>query len=94
MVRAHAQEWGIDPHKIGMLRVSRQVAELVAPAALAFDAFDKAERRRRVIHCANVSSRPDFVGLVYPGPTPVRTRRCHARPGQCTARVHHLRGFR
>jgi dienelactone hydrolase len=68
MVRAHAQEWGIDPHKIGMLGFSAG-AELVAPAALAFDAFDKANGGAGD-PLAGVSSRPDFVGLVYPGPTP------------------------
>jgi acetyl esterase/lipase len=68
MVRAHAQEWGIDPHKIGMLGFSAG-AELVAPAALMFDAFDKANGGSGD-PLAGVSSRPDFVGLVYPGPTP------------------------
>src|SRR3954451_2910989 len=68
MVRAHAQEWGIDPHKIGILGFSAG-AELVAPAALAFDAFDNANRSAGD-PLAHVSSRPDFVGLVYPGPTP------------------------
>jgi acetyl esterase/lipase len=68
MVRAHAQEWGIDPHKIGLLGFSAG-AELVAPAALAFDAFGKANGGAGD-PLANFSSRPDFVGLVYPGPTP------------------------
>ena len=68
MVRARAQEWGIDPHKIGLLGFSAG-AELVAPAALAFEAFDKANSGAGD-PLASVSSRPDFVGLVYPGPTP------------------------
>src|SRR5205085_10473801 len=62
MVRAHAQEWGIDPHKIGMLGFSAG-AELVAPAALAFEAFDKANGGAGD-PLARVSSRPDFVALV------------------------------
>jgi acetyl esterase/lipase len=68
MVRAHAPEWGIDPHKIGLLGFSAG-AELVAPAAVSFDAFDKANSGAGD-PLAGVSSRPDFVGLVYPGPTP------------------------
>jgi predicted esterase len=68
MVRAHAQEWGIDPHKIGMLGFSAG-AELVAPAALMFDAFDKTNGASGD-PLAGISSRPDFIGLVYPGPTP------------------------
>jgi endo-1,4-beta-xylanase len=68
MVRAHAPEWGIDPHKIGLLGFSAG-AELVAPAALMFDAFDKVNGGAGD-PLAGVSARPDFVGLVYPGPTP------------------------
>jgi acetyl esterase/lipase len=44
-------------------------AELAAPAAVAFDEFDQANARSGD-PLAGVSSRPDFVGLVYPGPTP------------------------
>ena len=39
IVRAHAEEWGLDPHKIGMLGFSAG-AELTAAAALEYDAFD------------------------------------------------------
>ena len=39
LVRAHAEEWGIDPRKIGMLGFSAG-AELTAAAALEYDAFD------------------------------------------------------
>ena len=41
MVRAHAQEWGIDPNKIGIMGFSAG-AELVAPAAVFYDEFDQA----------------------------------------------------
>jgi acetyl esterase/lipase len=63
LVRAHAQEWRIDPNKIGIMGFSAG-AELAAPAALFFNDFN-AEGP-----LAGVSARPDFVALVYPGPTP------------------------
>jgi endo-1,4-beta-xylanase len=68
MVRAHAKEWRLDPNRIGIMGFSAG-AELAAPAAIAFDAFDKANNDPSD-PLAGVSSRPDFVGLVYPGPTP------------------------
>ena len=40
MVRAHAQEWGIDAHKIGVMGFSAG-AELVAPAAVFYEKFDQ-----------------------------------------------------
>ena len=54
IVRAHAAELGIDPHKIGIVGFSAG-AELAAPAAIAY---------------GSPGARPDFAGLVYPGPTP------------------------
>jgi acetyl esterase/lipase len=68
MVRAHAQEWALDPHKIGIVGFSAG-AELAAPAAVMFDEFDRANDTPDD-PLAGISSRPDFVGLVYPGPTP------------------------
>ena len=68
VVRSRAREWNIDPNKIGMMGFSAG-AELVARAALFFDAFDR-ETREAGDPLAGVSSRPDFVALVYPGPTP------------------------
>ena len=67
-VRGHAKEWNIDPNKIGILGFSAG-AELAAPAAIAFDDFDTANKSAGD-PLAGISSRPDFVGLVYPGPTP------------------------
>jgi subtilisin family serine protease len=62
MVRAHAQEWGIDPKRVGMLGFSAggEVASLVetrfdAGNASASDPVEKE------------SSRPDFAILAYPG---------------------------
>jgi len=66
LVRAHAREWNIDPNKIGIIGFSAG-AELAAPAAIFFEDFD---RKNSIEPLAGISSRPDFVGLVYPGPTP------------------------
>lgn len=68
IVRAHAEEWKLDPNKIGIVGFSAG-AELAAPAALFFDKFAK-ENNDKADPLAGVSARPDFVGLVYPGPTP------------------------
>src|SRR5436190_8346704 len=68
LVRAHAKEWNIDPNKIGMMGFSAG-AELAAPAALQFEDFDK-QNSDSTDPLAGVSSRPDFIGLVYPGPSP------------------------
>jgi endo-1,4-beta-xylanase len=66
LVRAHAKEWNIDPNKIGIMGFSAG-AELAAPAALFFEDFDKNNNDGPL---AGVTSRPDFIALVYPGPTP------------------------
>ena len=66
LVRAHAKEWNIDPNKIGIMGFSAG-AELAAPAALFFEDFDKKNSSDPL---SGISSRPDFVALVYPGPTP------------------------
>ena len=68
VVRARAQEWNIDPNKIGMMGFSAG-AELVAPAAIAYEAYEQANRTSGD-PLSSVSARPDFVALVYPGPTP------------------------
>jgi endo-1,4-beta-xylanase len=67
VVRAHATELGVDPHRIGIVGFSAG-AELAAPSALQYGAFDAAHGGTDPL--AGVSSRPDFVGLIYPGPTP------------------------
>ncbi|PYI82715.1 MAG: 1,4-beta-xylanase [Verrucomicrobia bacterium] len=66
LVRAHAKEWNIDPNKIGIMGFSAG-AELAAPGAIFFEDFDKKNSSDPL---AGISSRPDFVALVYPGPTP------------------------
>jgi dienelactone hydrolase len=68
MVRAHAQEWGIDAHKIGLMGFSAG-AELVAPAAIFYERFDRANNDPGD-PLRGISSRPDFAVLIYPGPTP------------------------
>ena len=68
VVRAHAKEWGIDPNKIGIMGFSAG-AELAAAAAIAYEDFDK-NNNSLDDPLAGISSRPDFVGIIYPGPSP------------------------
>ena len=68
LVRAHAAEWHIDPNKIGIMGFSAG-AELAAPAAIAFDDFDQ-KNNAPTDPLAGITSRPDFVGIIYPGPSP------------------------
>lgn len=68
VVRAFSENWGIDPNRIGIVGFSAG-AELSGPAAIRFEEFDK---KHQVTDgpLAGISSRPNFVGLLYPGPTP------------------------
>jgi hypothetical protein len=68
LVRAHATEWRIDPNKIGIMGFSAG-GELSASAAVLYGEFDK-KNGGAGDAMAGISSRPDFVGLIYPGPTP------------------------
>ena len=68
LVRAYAKEWKLDPAKIGIMGFSAG-AELATPAGLFWRAFDEKNAVAGNPFAA-VSSRPDFVGVVYPGPTP------------------------
>ena len=79
VVRAYAEDWGIDPKKIGAIGFSAG-AELTAPAAIRYVEFDKTHDVPGN-PLAKISSRPDFVGLVYPGPTPFRGGAEAAIPG-------------
>ena len=65
MVRANAKEWNVDPNKIGHMGFSAG-GEQTARLALTFDAglADSADPIDRV------SSRPDWIVLVYPGWVP------------------------
>jgi acetyl esterase/lipase len=68
LVRAHAKDWNIDPNKIGIMGFSAG-AELATPAALFFKQFEAANSGPDD-PLAGVSARPDFVGVIYPGPSP------------------------
>jgi endo-1,4-beta-xylanase len=72
-VRAYAKQWNIDPDKIGMMGFSAG-AELAAPAAVLFGDFDK-KNNGSGDPLAGVTSRPDFVGIIYPGPSPFAKNR-------------------
>src|SRR5262245_41985059 len=55
LIRARATDLGVDPHKIGIVGFSA-VAELAAPAALQYEAFDKSNGGTDPL--ASVRSRP------------------------------------
>jgi len=76
-VRAHAADYGIDPQRIGIMGFSAG-GELAAPAALFFEDFAKKNAGDAL---GKISPRPDFVSLVYPGPTPFTKAPETAIPG-------------
>jgi acetyl esterase/lipase len=62
MVRSHAEEWHIDPHRIGVLGFSAG-AHLAAALSTHFD-----RRLYDPIDAADqLSCRPDFAAIIYPG---------------------------
>jgi acetyl esterase/lipase len=73
MVRAYAKEWAIDLNKIGIMGFSAG-AELAAPAAVLFPDFDK-KNSDPSDPLAGITSRPDFAGIIYPGPSPFARNR-------------------
>lgn len=73
LVRAYAKQWNIDPNKIGIMGFSAG-AELAAAAAVLFNDFDKTNSDPSD-PLAGISSRPDFVGIIYPGPSPFARNR-------------------
>jgi acetyl esterase/lipase len=73
LVRSYAKEWNIDPNKIGIMGFSAG-GELSSPAAVLFDDFDK-KNSGSSDPLAGITSRPDFVCLVYPGGTPFSRNR-------------------
>jgi acetyl esterase/lipase len=72
IVRAYAKEWNIDPNRIGVMGFSAG-AELASSAAVEFEEFDRAAMAGAPFQ--GVSTRPDFVGIIYPGPTPFARNR-------------------
>jgi acetyl esterase/lipase len=73
LVRAYAKEWNIDPNKIGIMGFSAG-AELAAAAAVLFDDFDN-KNGAAGDSLAGISARADFVGIIYPGPSPFARNR-------------------
>jgi len=73
LVRAYAPEWAIDPNKIGVMGFSAG-AELTAAAAVLFTSFDE-RNSRGGDPFTGISSRPDFAGIIYPGPSPFARNR-------------------
>ena len=73
LVRAYAKEWNLDPNKIGMMGFSAG-AELTAAAAVLYDDFDK-KNSDPGDPLAGITSRPDFAGIIYPGPSPFARNR-------------------
>jgi endo-1,4-beta-xylanase len=71
MVRAYAKDWNFDPAKIGIMGFSAG-AELASAAAVLYEDFDK---KNAGDSFGGVSSRPDFVGIIYPGPSPFARNR-------------------
>lgn len=62
MVRAHAQQWDIDPHKVGVLGFSAG-GYLVAEISTLFDR----SLYPKIDTADDLSARPDFAMPVYPG---------------------------
>lgn len=73
LVRAYAKQWNIDPKKIGIMGFSAG-GELASSAAVLFDDFDQ-KNSAPGDPLAGVTSRPDFVCLVYTGGTPFSRNR-------------------
>ncbi len=73
LVRSYAKEWNLDPNKIGMMGFSAG-AELTSAAAVLYNDFDQ-KNKAAGDPLAGISSRPDFVGIIYPGPSPFAKNR-------------------
>lgn len=73
VVRAYAKEFNFDPARIGIIGFSAG-AELCSPSAVLFEDFDK-RNAEPSDPFAGVYSRPDFTGIIYPGPTPFARNR-------------------
>ena len=73
LVRFHAAEWHIDPHRIGVLGFSAG-GHLVA----AISTHDAKRLYRRVDRADDVSCRPDFAVVLYPGHLTIRNTKLDA----------------
>jgi len=67
LVRSNAKQLGIDPNKIGVMGFSAG-GELASGASLFYEQFDT-EHTKAGDPLAGISSRPDFTGLIYTGPS-------------------------
>lgn len=74
LVRAYAKEWNLDPNRIGIMGFSAG-AELASATAVLFEEFDKTNQDAASDPLAGITSRPDFAGIIYPGPTPFARNR-------------------
>lgn len=75
MARQHAEEWGIDPHRLGVLGFSAG-AHLAAALSTHFDKrlYDKIDA------ADDLSCRPDFAVVVYPGYLAMEDQNMAANP--------------
>lgn len=68
LVRSMAKAWKLDPHKIGVMGFSAG-GEPSGAAGIGFADFDRSHGEPDD-PLAGVTARPDFVGLIFTGPTP------------------------
>jgi acetyl esterase/lipase len=69
LVRENAEGWGLDTKRIGVVGFSAGATHS-ASAATEYPAFDaRAAQQGRVRDAPAATSRPDFVGVLFPGPT-------------------------
>lgn len=67
LVRERAEEWGLDPKRIGVVGFSAGATHS-GSAATEYPAYD-ARTATELGGTPATTSRPDFVGLLFPGPT-------------------------
>ncbi len=87
LVRSHAAEWHIDPHKIGVLGFSAggHLAAAISThsARRLYQPVDAADRE---------SCRPDFAVILYPGHLSITAAQWDARQGTRKPAIHHPAG--
>jgi len=85
LVRSHAPEWNIDPHKIGVLGFSAG-GHLVAAISNHFE-----QRLYRAVDAADKEScRPDFAVAIYPGHLSLHAAEWDAKQGTKKFVIPHL----
>jgi acetyl esterase/lipase len=68
LVRQNAERWGLDPRRIGVVGFSAGATHS-ASAATEYPAYDARAAGTAGADSSSVTSRPDFVGVLFPGPT-------------------------